>query len=238
MLLELLVLPELLTSPLELDDTLPLELEETSPLELDDTSPLDDEEEDTSPLDPPDAEDTLPEDDEPPVDDETLPLDPPVDEDTVPLEVDEMSMSMLIGVPLEVLLVPELVPELLLDETLPLDELDPLADDARPLDEMMIAPELPELPLDPPPKKPPEKKPPPPKPPPPPTAAAAPPPPPPATGNSPLEPSPKEGGRGMGAPWLVMVTTAGAHDAVVVVTVRRTRLMGRRTTVRRTAGFL
>jgi hypothetical protein len=36
-----------------------------------------------------------------------------------------------------------------------------------------------------------------------------------------------------------MVTTAGAHDAVVVVvTVRRTRFTGRRTTVRRTAGFL
>ncbi|WP_206376832.1 hypothetical protein [Sphingomonas sp. G-3-2-10] len=53
-------------------------------------------------------------------------------------------------------------------------------------------------------------------------------------GISPLDPY-RGGGRGMGEPWLVTVTTAGGHWACVWVTVRRTtRLAGRRTTVRRT----
>ncbi|WP_431582467.1 hypothetical protein [Sphingomonas sp.] len=105
-----------------------------------------------------------------------------------------------------------------------------LVDPPLDVDEMTIPP----LPLElPPPKKPPPKKPPPPPKPPPPITAA-PPPPPPLIGISPLDPAKATGGRGMGAPWLVTVTTAGGQAARVCVTTRRTLLTGRFTATRRT----
>lgn len=99
----------------------------------------------------------------------------------------------------------------------------------------ILIPLLPdELPLPELPKKPPAKNPPT-KPPPvdPPITPDDPPP------ELPVAISPIGGGRGMGAPWLVTVTTAGAHWAWVVVTVRRTTRLGAvRATVRRTTRFL
>lgn len=106
------------------------------------------------------------------------------------------------------------------DETLPLDELvletPPVLDEVE-LDPPLEVDETTMLPLDPPPKKPPAKKPPPkpPNPPLPPTITGAWPPPPLITG---------AGGNGIGAPWLVTVTTCGVQAVeVCVVTTLRTR---------------
>jgi hypothetical protein len=156
------------------------------------------------------------------VDEELLLLvDADVDDDVdadVEAEVDTFPLD-------ELVLVLVTPPVLVLVDDPPL-EVDPPLD----VDEMTIPP----LPLElPPPKKPPPKKPPPPPKPPPPTTAA-PPPPPPLIGISPLDPAKPTGGRGMGAPWLVTVTTAGGQAARVCVTTRRTLLTGRFTATRRT----
>jgi len=108
------------------------------------------------------------------------------------------------------------------EETFPLDELvletPPVLDEVE-LDPPLEVDETTMLPLDPPPppKKPPAKNPPPnpPKPPLPPTITGAWPPPPLITG---------AGGNGIGAPWLVTVTTCGVQAVEVrVVTTLRTR---------------
>ena len=117
------------------------------------------------------------------------------------------------------------------DETLPLDEL--VLDTPPVLLEVELDPpldveEMTMLPLDPvlpPPKKPPAKKPPPPKPPLPPMITGGLPPPVAISG---------PGGSGIGAPWLVTVTVAGAQAVCVVTTLRRTGVCW---TTRRTAAF-
>lgn len=184
---------------------------------------LDDVEEATLPLD--DEEDEVEEEVEDDVLDEvdTLPLDE-LEVDTFPLDEDDT--------------LPDEVDDVLPDEKPPVDveeppvlvELDeppepPLLVEVDPPLEVEEITTLP--PVDPPPpKKPPPKKPPPkpPKPPLPPmmTGPLLPLP---VAGNEPM------GGKGTGAPWLVMVTTAGGQLVRVCVTTRRIREAGRLTVV-------
>lgn len=152
---------------------------------------------------------------EPPVDVE----DPPVEVEEPPVDVDEPPVD---DPPVEVDDPPVEDPpveEPPVEVEPPLDEVDPPLD----VEEMTIPPDPPPPP---PPKKPPPEKPPPNPPKPPPITVMPPPPPPPIAGTS-------AGGSGIGAPWLVMVTTAGGHTARVCVTTRRTRPPGW-LTVRRT----
>ncbi len=203
----LLELVELLLPPLPFDELaedvlveLPLDelAEEDATLPLDADDPLDAEDDETLPLD----------------EDDTLPLDPPLAEDEV-LEISAPPVLLLVEDPP--------------DERLPLEP--PLADEVEPplllldppvellVEEMTIPP----LPLDPPPppppKNPPPKKPPPPKPPLPPITVRPPLP--------PLDPAKGGGTSGIGAPWLVNVTTADGQAVCVRVTIRCTRLAGR-----------
>jgi hypothetical protein len=156
---------------------------------------------DTSPLDPPDADDTLPLD--PPVDEVLETVAPPVLVDDPPLDVEDPP-----------LLVDD--PPLLVDDP-PVD--DPPVDVDPPLDveEITMLPPDPPLPPKPPPKPPPNPPGEPKKPPLPPTTIGSGPPPP------PMKPLPT--GTGTGAAFAT-VTTVGAHVWRVVVTTRRTRDRG------------
>ena len=159
------------------------------------------------------------------LEDELVEDDELVDEEEETLPLDELVLETL-----PELLVLETLPELLVLETLPellVLETPPVlldVDDEPPLDveEMTMLPLDPVLP---PPKKPPAKKPPPPKPPLPPMMTGGLPPPVAISG---------PGGSGIGAPWLVTVTVAGAQAVCVVTTLRRTGVCW---TTRRTAAF-